>query len=398
MLKNILRKFNLQCSWQRLYAVLTKEFIQIRRDRVTFAMIIGIPLMQLILFGFAINTNPKNMPTVILANDYSPFTRSFIAGLKNTDYFMVKEDVKSEKQAKRLLATGRTQFVVTIPSDFTRKLIRQENPKILLEADATDPVATGTAINAVNTLAQSIFSPLTKGSLSYLRGCQLRDVNEINNTCPMPVGVVTHAQYNPEGITAYNIVPGLLGVVLTMTMVLVTGMGMTREREKGTMEHLLSTPVKPLEVMLGKLLPYVIVGYIQVFLILLAAKFIFHVPFLGNVFLLLFAALPFIAASLSVGLTFSSLADNQLQSAQMSLFFFLPSLLLSGFMFPFRGMPVWAQDVGSILPLTYFLRIARGIILKGNGFVEIWPDLWPILIFMVCAILIALTRYRKTLD
>jgi len=397
-MKNLLQKFNLVCSWQRLYAMLTKEFIQMKRDRVTFAMLVFIPLMQLTLFGFAINTNPKNMPTAIIANDHSIFTRSFISGLKNTDYFMVKDDVKSESQAKKLLATGRVQFVVTIPSDFTRKLLRKEKPQILIEADATDPVATGSAISAVGMLAYSVFGELFQGSLQYLQNSKLEKLNVLREKVAGGVSMITHANYNPEGVTAYNIVPGLLGVVLSMTLVMVTSMGITREREKGTMEHLLSTPVKPLEVMLGKLFPYVIIGYIQMSFILLAAKYVFGVPFHGSFILLVFAALPFIAANLAVGLTFSSLAKNQLQAVQMSMFFFLPSILLSGFMFPFRGMPFWAQEVGSILPLTYFLRITRGIILKGNGIAEVWMDLWPIMVFMVVAILIAITRYRRTLD
>lgn len=397
-MKKLLHKINLRCSWVRLYAVLAKEFIQMSRDRVTFGMIISIPLMQLILFGFAINTNPKKMPTVIIANDYSEFTRGFISGLKNSDYFMVKEGLFSEAQAKDLLAKSRTQFIITIPADFTKKMLRRERPQILLEADATDPVATSSAINAVNRLAISVFSPLLQGGLGYLQDHPLNKLSTINTNYNAPFEIVTHANYNPESITAYNIVPGLLGVVLTMTMVMVTGMGLTREREKGTMEHLLATPLRPLEVMLGKLIPYLIVGYIQVFLILTAAKYLFSVPFHGSILLLLLVTLPFIAANLAVGLTFSSLATNQLQSAQMSVFFFLPSLLLSGFMFPFRGMPMWAQDVGSILPLTYFLRIVRGIMLKGNGPQEVWPDLWPIVLFLIVAILIALIRYRKTLD
>jgi len=338
------------------------------------------------------------MPTAIIANDHSVFTRSLINGLKNTNYFMVKDDVKSESEAKKLLTTGRVQFVVTIPPDFTRKLLRKEKPQILLEADATDPVATGSALNAVGALSQSIFNSLFKGSLQYLQEGSQKKSSVLREKIAGGVSIVTHANYNPESITAYNIVPGLLGVVLTMTLVMVTSMGVTRERERGTMEHLLSTPVKPLEVMLGKLLPYVIVGYIQMSFILLAAKYVFGVPFHGSIILLAFAALPFIAANLAMGLTFSSLAKNQLQAVQMSMFFFLPSILLSGFMFPFRGMPFWAQEIGSILPLTYFLRITRGIILKGNGLAEVWIDLWPIAIFMVAAILLALIRYRRTLD
>lgn len=375
-------------SWQRLLAVLTKEFIQLRRDRIVFAMILSIPLIELILFGFAINTNPKQMPTVIIANDHSEFTRALVNGLKNTDYFAINNNIENEAHARKLLATGKTQFIITIPTDFTKKLLRQEKPKILLEADATDPVTTSSAIGAANTLMHSVFQPLFRGSLQYLRA-------------PLPqetVELVTHANYNPESITTYNIVPGLLGVILSLTLVGLTSLGITKEREDGTMEHLLSTPVKPLEVMLGKLISYIALGYIQMFLILLAAKYIFAVPCYGSIILLTIATLPFIIANLAIGLTFSSLANTQLQATQMSMFFFLPSLLLSGFMFPFHGMPPWAECIGAMLPLTYFLRIARGIILKGNGIAEVWTNLWPIVIFMVIAILIALKLYRKTLD
>lgn len=392
IISKFIRSFNLVCSWHRLYAVLTKEFIQMRRDRVTFAMMIFIPLMQLILFGYAINTNPKYLPTVVIDFDKTAFSRAFIEGLKNTEYFNVKEEVKTEGLAKKMLAEGTTQFVVTIPLNFTRDLLRNNQPQILVEADATDSVATVSALNAVQMLGQNVFNPLFKSNLQ-----NLRNVEFLQDNRPF-VNVVAHANYNPESISAYNIVPGLLGVVLTMTLVIITSMGITREREKGTMEHLLSTPVKPLEVMIGKILPYVMVGYIQVFLILIAAKLLFHVPMQGSIILLLLTALPFIAANLSIGVTFSSLAKTQLQASQMAVFFFLPSMLLSGFMFPFRGMPIWAQDVGSILPLTYFLRISRGIILKGNGIAEVWPNLWPIMVFMVIAIVIGLKRYRRTLD
>lgn len=392
ILVNLITKYNLQCSFHRLQAVLIKEFIQMMRDRITFAMIIGIPLMQLVLFGFAINTNPKYLPTVVIDADKSAFTRAFVSGLKNTSYFKIQEEVKNEAEAKKLLEQTRTQFVITIPTFFTRDLIRGKSPEILVEADATDSVATASAISAVQIMAQTVFNPLLKGNLQSLRNARYFE------NSPRLINVVTHANYNPESITAYNIVPGLMGVVLTMTLVIITSMGITREREKGTMEHLLATPVKPLEVMIGKICPYVIVGYIQMFLILLAAKFLFAVPMHGNIILLMIAVLPFIAANLSVGITFSSLAKTQLQASQMSTFFFLPSILLSGFMFPFRGMPTWAQDVGTILPLTHFLRISRGIVLKGNGIAAVWSDLWPILIFMVVAIAIGLKRYRRTLD
>lgn len=374
-------------SGSRFMAVMMKEFIQMRRDKLTFAMMIGIPLMQLILFGYAINTNPKYLPSAVLAFDNSPYTRAFIQGLKNTEYFKISHEVSSEKEAKQLIARGGVLFVFSIPSDFTYRLMRNEHPSILVEADATDPVATGSALSAVQILAQSVLQQtIHQGSTSYL-------------TNPPPAfNIITHAKYNPESISQYNIVPGLLGVVLTMTMVVITSLAITRERERGTMENLLATPAQPLEVMTGKIIPYIIVGYIQALLILAAAHFLFAVPIEGNVLLLLIATLPFIAANLSVGLTFSSVAKNQLQAMQMAFFFFLPSMLLSGFMFPFRGMPEWAQYVGQILPLTHFLRIIRGILLKGNGWLDIWQELWPIVLFMVMVLGVGLRRYRRTLD
>lgn len=373
-------------SWTRLAAIVIKEFIQLLRDRGTLAIVVGIPIMQLILFGYAINTNPKHLPTVIIAKDNSAFTRAFITGLKNTDYFQIDGEVKNEETAKYLLATGKTQFVLTIPTDFTHKLVRGERPQLLIEADATDPVATGSALAAIKLLPQTVFNHLLIGNLQYLQ-----------NTAPA-IDLVAHTNYNPENITQYNIVPGLLGVVLTLTLVIVASACITREREKGTLENVLSTPARPLEVMVGKVTPHIIVGYVQVFIILIASKFLFAVPVEGSVLLLILSALPFIAANLSVGIAFSSIASTQLQAAQAATFFFLPSLLLSGFMFPFAGMPFWARCIGETLPLTHFLRITRGIMLKGNGWVQIWPDLWPIMLFMVVAMFIGLKRYRQTLD
>lgn len=391
-------------SLQRLLAVMHKEFIQMKRDRLTFAMIVGIPLMQLILFGFAINTNPKHLPTAVLTTDYSEFTRQFIQGIKNTDYFSVTRNVTSEKEADQLLARANVQFAINIPSDFTKKLIRGEKPAILVTADATDPVATGFAISAIGTMMQYILNTtLSFGSLSYLQGTSPQTIAATARaTNPQSItqsaSVIIHAKYNPESITQYNVVPGLVGVVLTMTMILITSLAITRERERGTMENLLSTPVQPLEVMIGKITPYIIVGYIQVSLILVVAYFIFNVPIMGNLFLLLAAILPFIAANLAIGLTFSSIAKNQLQAMQMAFFFFLPSILLSGFIFPFRGMPTWAQYLGQALPLSHFLIIVRGIMLKGNVLSDIWEQLWPITLFMLVAISIGLKRFRKTLD
>jgi ABC-2 type transport system permease protein len=373
-------------SFKRLIAMIIKEFIQMRRDRLTFAMMIGIPMIQLILFGFAINTNPKYLPTAVLTEDNSPYTRAFIQGLKNTEYFKISHEVSSETEAAHLIAVGEVLFLVSIPTDFTYRLIRHEHPSILIEADATDPVATGNALSAVQILAQNVLNQTIKGRDSYL----------INS--PPSFNVIIHAKYNPESNTQYNIVPALMGVVLTMTMVMITSLAITRERERGTMENLLATPVQPLEVMIGKITPYIIVGYIQVILILVIAHWLFLVPVFGSIILLLASVLPFIAANLAVGLTFSSIAKNQLQAMQMAFFFFLPSILLSGFLFPFRGMPQWAQYLGQILPLSHFLRIVRGILLKGNGLYEVLPEIWPIGLFMIIALIIGVKRYRRTLD
>lgn len=373
-------------SWLRLFAIMTKEFIQMRRDRLTFAMIIGIPIMQLILFGFAINTNPKDLPTVVLSEEHSPYSRAFIQGLINTEYFKITHQANNEQEAERLLARGDVLFILKIPTDFSYRLIRGEKPSILLTADATDPVATGSALSALQVLPEKVLNSVTKGGLSYLQ-----------NPAPS-YQVIIHARYNPENITQYNIVPGLIGVVLTMTMVLITSLAITRERERGTMENLLATPAQPVEVMIGKIIPYIIVGYLQVSLILAIAYFLFAVPILGSVTLLLISVLPFIGANLSVGLTFSSIAKNQLQAMQMAFFFFLPSILLSGFMFPFAGMPLWAQYLGQILPLTHFVRIVRGIMLKGNGIENIWGQIWPITVFMIVVLILGVSRYRRTLD
>lgn len=383
MANNVLNK---RFSWYRTLAIMIKEFLQMRRDRLTFAMIIGLPLIQLILFGYAINTNPHKLPTAVVFGDNSVFVRQFILGLHNTDYFEVLYEPKSVKEASNLLAEGKVLFVISFPPNFTQQLIRGHRPQILVEADATDPVATGNATTAIQQLVNTVFDPYFKGPTGHLRNK------------PIAVNLITHAKYNPENITQFNIVPALLGVVLTMTMVIITSLAITRERERGTMESLLATPVRPVEVMIGKLLPYILVGYIQVFLILFAAKYLFYVPSAGSMLLLISCVLPFIAANLAVGLTFSSLARNQLQAVQMAFFFFLPSILLSGFMFPFAGMPKWAQMIGNCLPLTYFIRIVRGIMLKGNVFAQIWPQIWPILLFCVIAVGIGVKRYRQTLD
>jgi ABC-2 type transport system permease protein len=373
-------------SFHRLWAIVLKEFIQMKRDRVTFGMMVGIPLMQLMLFGFAINTDPKHLPTVVRAADQGPFARTFVAALKQSGYFTLVRETTTEAETQQLLQLGEVQFVINIPPDFSRKLLRGEQPTVLIEADATDPAATGPAVAAVRALANNVLNRDLTGPLAGLRARE------------GPVDFQIHAHYNPENITQYNVVPGLMGVVLTMTMVIITALAITRERERGTMENLLATPVRPFEVMLGKILPYIAVGYVQITLILIAAHFIFHVPMIGSLTLLYGVALLFIAANLAVGITFSTLAQNQLQAVQMAFFFFLPSILLSGFMFPFRGMPEWAQWIGTCLPNTHFIRIVRGILLKGNGFGEIVPQLWPLLLFFTVAMAIGGKRYRQTLD
>ena len=357
-----------------------------RRDRLTFGMMVGIPMIQLILFGYAINSDPKHLPTAVYSADNSVFSRTIVWGLRNSSYFDITREAKNEAEIQRLLAQGTVQFAVDIPVDFSRKLLRGERPDLLLEADATDPSAVGYAIAAINLLTTTVLDRDLTGPLAKLRGT------------PPPFNLVAHQHYNPENITQYNIVPGLMGVMLTMTMIIITALAITRERERGTMENLLSTPARPGEVMIGKIVPYITVGYIQVFLILLAAKFLFDVPIVGSVPLLLVLTFFFIVANLAVGITFSTIAKNQLQAVQMAFFFFLPSLLLSGYMFPFRGMPGWAQDIGEVLPLTHFLRVVRGILLKGNGLTEIAPDLWPIALFLVVMLAIGIKRYRQTLD
>lgn len=373
-------------SFGRFWGVVVKEFIQMRRDRVTFAMMIGIPILQLILFGFAINSDPKHLPAALLQADRGPQARTLIQAIKNSAYFDFVMEVHSEKEARDVLARGEVQFVVNIPEDFSRDFLRGDRPAVLVEADATDPAATG---NALGSLASSLNTALKndlKGPLEYLAGTD------------GPVDLRIHPLYNPEAITQYNIVPGLLGVVLTMTMVMITGLAITRERERGTMENLLSMPTRPFEVLFGKIIPYILVGYVQVGLILLVAALLFNVPMVGSLPLLLLVSIVFIAANLAMGITFSAVATNQLQAVQMAFFFFLPSLLLSGFMFPFRGMPGWAQSIGEVLPLTHFLRVVRGILLKGNGFEDLAVDLWQIVLFAAVALVIGVKRYRQTLD
>ncbi len=373
-------------SLSRLGGIIVKEFTQMRRDRITFAMMLGVPLMQLVLFGFAINSDPKHLPTGLLDMDRGPFARSIAAAMKNSGYYDFTQVVPDEKSGAQMLNRGQIQFLVTIPADFSRDILRGANPKVLVEADATDPAATGNAISALGKIAGTALMHDLKGPAAP------------SSAAAGPFEFRIHGLHNPEGITQYNIVPGLMGVILTMTMIMITGLAITRERERGTMENLLAMPTRPMEVLVGKILPYIIFGYLQVGVILVAARILFGVPFLGSLPLLLGAALVFITANLAMGITFSTIAANQLQAMQLTFFFFLPSILLSGFMFPFRGMPIWAQWIGQMLPLTHFLRIVRGVLLKGSGIDVVALHLWPIAVFTVVMMFVGIKRYRQTLD
>jgi ABC-2 type transport system permease protein len=373
-------------SLARALAIFIKEFQQMLRDRPTFAMAVGVPVLQLVLFGYAINTDPKGLPTAIVSTDPGPMSRSLLAAMQNTGYFRIVHQGQSEAEGDALVEDGEVQFLVVIPPDFSQRVVRGEKPALLVSVDATDPSAAGNAIAALGQLAPTALRNDLTGPLRSLQ------------PGAAPFDLRIHRRYNPEGLSRYNIVPGLIGTILTMTMVMLTGLAMTRERERGTMENLLATPVRPIEVMLGKIAPYVLIGYIQLGVILVAARLLFAVPMVGSFSLLMGMIGVFMLANLCVGFTFSTLARNQLQALQATFFFFLPSMLLSGFMFPFRGMPVWAQRVGEVLPLTHFLRIVRGILLKGNGLAQLLPELWPMLTFIGVAGAVALKRYRRTLD
>jgi ABC-2 type transport system permease protein len=371
----------------RLFAVVQKEFKQMRRDRVTFGIMIGIPLIQLILFGFAIDLNPKHLSTVVVMQQVDPITQDITQRMQQTGYFEFKQSVSSLAEAKKMLKTNQVKYIVYFPPHFFKDVVRGLQPQVLLLADGSDPIASGRALSVF----QEISYLVGKNRLFHL-------VTPGVNNDPRVYKPISLLAFNPSINTAYHIVPALMGVVLTMTMVLITGMAITREFEHGTMEMLLATPLQALEVMLGKIVPYILVGYIQVGLILFFGKILFHFQIQGSLLLLLFSCLPFIAANLAMGITFSTLAKNQLQAMQSTMFFLLPSILLSGFMFPFEGMPTWARWIGNCLPLTHFLIVVRGIIMRGNGWNEIYPEIFYILVFMVLVIVIALKRYRQTLD
>jgi ABC-2 type transport system permease protein len=373
-------------SLARLRALLAKEFIQMRRDRITFAMMLAVPLLQLVLFGYAINNDPKALPAALVATSNDHYTRAMVSALETTGYYRFVTVAASAAEAESLMARGDVSFVVTIPSDFRRRVDSGQKPRILVEADASDPAA---ASNAIGTLA-------TVASQALLREQGMQAVAA--ETADNQLQVIVHRRYNPEGISQYNIVPGLLGVILQMTMVMMTAMALTREIERGTMENLLAMPASPTEIMLGKVLPYLLVGAVQVVVVLTAAKLLFSVPFVGSIWLLMGAILVFVMALVLLGYTISTMARTQMQAMQLTFFFFLPSILLSGFMFPYRGMPDWAQTLGEILPLTHFLRVTRGIMLKGADLPEMAPEIAALTIFVFAFAALALLRFRRTLD
>ncbi|MBN9318533.1 MAG: ABC transporter permease [Caulobacterales bacterium] len=381
-------------SGLRILAIMAKEFTQLTRDRLTYAMILAVPIMQLLLFGYAINNDPRHLPAVLLDQDRSVMSRSAAEAIRNTGYFAFVKEVNSPREIDEAIESGKAQFAVTIPGDFERRVVRGDGAQILVEADASDPTTVGGAVAALAGLPQTALQGDLKGALATRQpapgGAQAAGA--------APFEMVIHRRYNPENITAYNIVPGLLGIVLSMTLVMMTSLALTRERERGTMETLLATPVEPLEVMLGKLAPYVGIGLVQTAIILTLARLLFGVPFMGGWGALSIGVALFIVGSLSLGFFFSTLARSQLQAMQMSVFYLLPSLLLSGFMFPFRGMPAWAQAIGQVIPVTHFLRIVRGALLKGVGLSETWPSVLALAAFVLVVGALSVARYRTTLD
>ncbi len=379
-----------KASIDRISATFIKETLQLYRDRVTFATMLLIPLMQLILFGYAINTNPRHLPTAILMQDDSPFARSFLSAMTTSAYFDITTTAHSEEELYHLITSGTVQFGVQIPPFFGRDLMRGAKPAILVIADATDPAATGGAEGAVEGLAGKALN-------RDLQGAAANAFGGVVSKDP-PYQVILQRRYNPTADTQLNIVPGLTGVILTLTMLIFTAMSVTREVERGTMENLLAMPIRPIEIMLGKIAPYALVGAAQMIIILLFGWLMFDIPMIGSLSLLVALTLLFVVANLSMGYTFSTIAESQLQAMQMSFFFFLPNLLLSGFMFPFRGMPYWAQIIGEMMPLTHYLRIVRGIMLKGAEFADLQTDVLALAAFTLVVMGIALARFRQTLD
>lgn len=373
-------------SFARIKAVALKEFVQMRRDRTTFAMMVGVPIMQLVLFGFAINSDPRHLPTALIDRDHSSFSRSIVAAAKNSTFMDITHRPATENIAESLIREGEVSFIFIIPENFGRDLVRGDRPQLLLVADATDPSASSGAVNSMEQIVRSGLSRELSGSLSELA------------QRPPPVDVVLHKRYNPAGLTQYNIIPGLLGIIIAMTMTMITAVAITREKERGTMENLLAMPIKPFEMMVGKVSPYIIIGYVQTAVFIITAELIFTIPMAGSYAMLLGAVSIYIVVNLLIGFLFSSLAKTQMQALQMTFFLLLPQILLSGFLFPFLGMPRWAQYIGEALPATHFMRLMRGIMLKGADSSDLYTSFWPLWLMIVVVGILSMLRYERTLD
>ncbi len=375
-----------ELSWARVLAVFLKELVQMRRDRMTFAIMLSMPILQLVLFGYAINTDPRHLPAAIELREDGPMTRAFLASLRASSFVDIVAIVRRTEDGDALLRSGQVSFLIAIPEGFERRLVRGERPQILIAADASDPIASGGAVGAIEAIARTAFAPEFEGALAHLA------------RAPPAYDIVVHRRYNPAGVTAFNIVPALLGLILMMTMVMITSIALTREVERGTMENLLATPVRPLEVMIGKTTPYIFVGAVQVAIVMAVSNLLFHIPFTGSVSAFLLAVVLYLFANLLLGYLISTVARTQMQAMQAAFFVFMPSFLLSGFMFPFRAMPAWAQAIGETLPITHFLRIVREVVLKGAGLADIAPDLAPLALIALALASLALLRFRRTLD
>jgi ABC-2 type transport system permease protein len=375
-----------ELSWARVLAVFLKELVQMRRDRMTFAIMLSMPIMQLVLFGYAINTDPRHLPAAIEMREDGPMTRAFLASLRASSFVDIVAVVTRAEDGEALLRSGQASFLIAIPEGFEQRLVRGERPQILIAADASDPIAAGGAVGAIEAIARTAFAPEFEGALAHLA------------RPPPAYDIVVHRRYNPAGVTAFNIVPALLGLILMMTMTMITSIALTREVERGTMENLLATPVRPLEVMIGKTTPYIFVGAVQVAIVMAVSNLLFHIPFTGSVSAFLLAVVLYLFANLLLGYLISTITRTQMQAMQATFFVFMPSFLLSGFMFPFRAMPGWAQAIGETLPITHFLRIVREVVLKGAGLSDIAADLAPLALIALTLASLALLRFRRTLD
>jgi len=372
----------------RIVAVMIKEFTQLRRDRITYAMMLMLPLVQLVLFGYAINNDPRHMPAAVVSHDHGRLADAVVATLERTTYVDVKYLPRSEAEMDRLIRRGEVVLALTIPPDFSQRVLKGERAQILAEVDATDPTAAGGVAAAVSALPSFAFKHELKGAAARPAG-------------KAPFEVVVHRLYNPSGLTSFNIVPGLLAIILSMTLVMMTAMAVTREVERGTMESLLSTPATALEVMIGKLLPYVAVGLVQTTVVLLLSRLLFAVPMPQSAagwFALSVGIVLFITSNLALGYLVSTVVRSQLQAMQISMFYMMPSLFLSGFMFPFAGLPGWAQVIGEVIPITHFLRIVRGSMLKGQVLADMGPDLLVLGAFLLAVSAATVARSRTTLD